>query len=134
MPQEALAVAEAGILEHPENPELNILHGEALKLAGRYAQAETAFRKALDLDQQNPAPNVSLGDLMAANRNPEAARQYYLKALASPFVSADIMLTLVERFQAMNDSTEARKILNRLRGMNLSQDQVARLETHLSGN
>lgn len=128
--EEALAVINVGISENPESPELMLLQGDVYLAVRQDAQAETAYRRAFDADRQNPAPLVKLGDLYAARRQVEAAALQYQEALKSPLIDPDTMFVIVDRFSRLGNRTEAALVLSRLKGMNLSEPQMAELRRY----
>jgi hypothetical protein len=83
------------------------------------------------MEPQNPLPYLKTGDLLiAAGQFTNAADEYH-KALKAGFIDPDTMFEIVDRFKQLGRSSDARRVLGRLKGMNLNQSQIAKLETHL---
>jgi cytochrome c-type biogenesis protein CcmH/NrfG len=65
----------------PKNPEGWILLGNALMDSSRYAEAATAYQKALDVDPKNTNVRVDMGTCLRNTGNPQQAIAEYRKAL-----------------------------------------------------
>lgn len=128
--EEALSIISVGVAENPESPELVLLQGDVYLAVRQDAQAESAYRRALEIDGQNPAPLVKLGDLYWTRRQADAAVLQYQAALKSPLIDPDTMFGIVERFKRLGRQTEAAELLGRLKGMNLSEAQLAELHRY----
>jgi tetratricopeptide (TPR) repeat protein len=129
--QEALAVVQTGRAEMPESSELFLLEGEIFKSLNQFEQSLVSFKKAQEKDPQNPEPLVRIGDLYKLAGQPSQAIIEYQKALKAGFIDADTMFEIVERFNELGREADARRVLGRLKGMNLNQNQIAKLEQHL---
>lgn len=129
--QEALALLQNGIAEQQESANLLMLQGEVYKELGQFDTALESYRKALQLEPQNPQPYVKSGDLLLSAGQYTNAIQEYKKALKAGFIDPDTMFVIVDRFKQLGRETDARRVLGRLKGMNLNQHQVAKLEAHL---
>ncbi|HOY66528.1 MAG TPA: tetratricopeptide repeat protein [Candidatus Ozemobacteraceae bacterium] len=127
LPEEALAIINAGVAENPDSPDLVVLQGDVLTALRQDAQAETVYRRALTLDAQNPAPMIRLGNLYAGRQQTDAAIAQYQAALKSPLIDPDGMFSIADQFVRLGRRTEATEVLNRLKGMNLSEAQLAKL-------
>lgn len=128
--EEALSVINVGVAENPDSPEFALLQGDVYLAVRQDAQAESAYRRALEIDGQNPAPLVKLGDLYWTRRQTDAAVLQYQAALKSPLIDPDTMFGIVERFNRLGRRTEAAELLGRLKGMNLSESQLAELHRY----
>ncbi|HOT28577.1 MAG TPA: tetratricopeptide repeat protein [Candidatus Ozemobacteraceae bacterium] len=128
--EEALSIVSVGVAENPDSPELALLQGDVYLALRQDAQAESAFRRALEIDGQNPAPLVKLGDLYWTRRQTDAAVLQYQAALKSPLIDPDTMFGIVERFNRLGRRTDAAELLGRLKGMNLSETQLAELHRY----
>jgi tetratricopeptide (TPR) repeat protein len=129
--QEALAVAQTGVAEQPESAEMMLLQGEVYKALGQYETSLESYRKALQMEPQNPKPYMLTGDLLvAAGQFTNAADEYH-KALKAGFIDPDTMFEIVDRFESLGRTVDAKRVLGRLKGMNLNQSQIAKLEAHL---
>lgn len=131
--EEALSIISIGVAENPESPELSLLQGDVYLAVRQDVQAEAAYKRALDIDKQSPAPLVKLGDLYAARRQADAAVSQYQAAMKSPMIDPDTMFGIIDRYDRLGRRTEAAEILSRLKGMNLSESQLAELHRH-AGN
>lgn len=129
--QEAVAVIQSGIAEQQESAELLLLQGEVYKELGQFETALDAYKKALQLEPQNPQPYVKTGDLLIAAGQYSNAINEYQKALKAGFIDPDTMFVIVDRFKQLGREADARRVLGRLKGMNLNQNQIAKLEAHL---
>ena len=129
--QEALAVVQTGRAELPESSELFLLEGEIFKSLNQFEQSLVSFKKAQEKDPQNPEPFVKIGDLYKVAGQPSQAIKEYQKALKAGFIDADTMFEIVDRFNELGREADARRVLGRLKGMNLNQKQIAKLEQHL---
>ncbi|HEY9069392.1 MAG TPA: tetratricopeptide repeat protein, partial [Candidatus Ozemobacteraceae bacterium] len=127
LPEEALSIINAGVTENPDSPELIVLQGDVLTALRQDAQAETVYQRALALDAQNPTPMIRLGNLYAGRRQTDAAIAQYQAALKSPLIDPDAMFTIADQFTRLGRRTEATEVLSRLKGMNLSEAQLAKL-------
>ena len=129
--QEALALLQTGISEQQESANLLMLQGEVYKGLGQFDTALESYRKALELEPQNPQPYLKAGDLLLSAGQYSNAIQEYKKALKAGFIDPDTMFVIVDRFKQLGRDTDAKRVLGRLKGMNLNQHQVAKLEAHL---
>ncbi|MGM0598453.1 MAG: tetratricopeptide repeat protein [Candidatus Rifleibacteriota bacterium] len=129
--QEALALLKTGISEQQESATLLMLQGEIHKELGQFDTALDSYRKALKLEPQNPQPYVKAGDLLLSAGQYSKAIQEYKKALKASFIDPDTMFVIVDRFKQLGRDNEAKRVLGRLKSMNLNQRQVAKLEAHL---
>jgi tetratricopeptide (TPR) repeat protein len=128
---EAMAVIQSGLAQQQESAEMLLLKGDVDKELGRYDTALDAYRQAMSMEPQNPLPYLKTGDLLiAAGQFTNAADEYH-KALKAGFIDPDTMFKIVDRFKQLGRSSDARRVLGRLKGMNLNQSQIAKLETHL---
>ncbi|MBP7633069.1 tetratricopeptide repeat protein [Candidatus Ozemobacteraceae bacterium] len=128
--EEALSIISVGVAENPDSPELVLLQGDVYLAVRQDAAAESAYRRALEIDGQNPAPLVKLGDLYWTRRQTDAAVLQYQAALKSPLIDPDTMFGIVERFSRLGRRIEAAELLGRLKGMNLSESQLAELRRY----
>ena len=74
-PLEALERYQKEIAQHPDNADLHVGYGNALKFLGRTDEAEAEYKRAGELDPSNPHPWHGLADLAAERGDyAEAAR------------------------------------------------------------
>ncbi|HNW35803.1 MAG TPA: tetratricopeptide repeat protein, partial [Candidatus Ozemobacteraceae bacterium] len=125
--EEALSIINNGVAENPDSPELALLQGDVLLAVRQDGQAEAAYKRALDIDKQSPAPLIKLGDLFVARQQNDSAIAQYQAALKSPMIDPDSMFSIVDRFNRLGRRTEATEILSRLKGINLSESQLTKL-------
>ena len=71
----------AGLDKHDDYPSAHVVHGRVLTDAGREDEAETAFRRVLELDRHNLAALRALGDLARRDGRKEEALAYYSELL-----------------------------------------------------
>ncbi|MFZ5950437.1 MAG: tetratricopeptide repeat protein [Candidatus Rifleibacteriota bacterium] len=130
--QEAQAIMQSGIAEENPTADMLLLQGEVYKELGQYESALESYRKALELEPQNPAPFVKTGDLLIAAGQFTNAITEYEKALKAGFIDPDTMFIIVDRFKQLGREADAQKVIGRLRGMNLNQSQISKLEAHMN--
>ncbi len=130
--QEAQAIMQSGVAEENPTAEMLLLQGEVYKELGQYESALESYRKALELEPQNPAPFVKTGDLLVAAGQFTNAITEYKKALKAQFIDPDTMFIIVDRFKQLGREADARKVIGRLRGMNLNQSQISKLEARMN--
>jgi Tfp pilus assembly protein PilF len=70
--------------ENPDNAQLHGVHGEYLFLAGRYTEAETALKRALEIDPYRTDSRNWLGVTLAEQKRYSEARAQYERALEDP--------------------------------------------------
>jgi len=126
-PEEAQKIIRAGIEENPDNPKLLVLEGEVLYCLNQLDQAEATLRRAIEMDNANPLPFLKLGDLYAARKDFDQAFAQYQLAQKAKFLDPDTAFEIVDRLIAIGKSTEGNLLLSRIKGMNLSESQVAKL-------
>lgn len=129
--QEAQAMIQSGIDEQSQSAEMLLLQGEIQKELGQYESALDSYRKALELEPQSPMPYLKTGDLLIAAGQFTNAAGEYDKALKAGFIDPDTMFIIVDRYKQLGREAEAQRVLGRLKGMNLNQSQLAKLEAHL---
>jgi tetratricopeptide (TPR) repeat protein len=129
--QEAQAMIQSGIDEQSQSAEMLLLNGEIQKELGQYESALDSYRKALELEPQSPMPYLKTGDLLIAAGQFTNAAGEYDKALKAGFIDPDTMFIIVDRYKQLGREAEAQRVLGRLKGMNLNQSQLAKLEAHL---
>ncbi len=128
---EALAVVQNGLSQQSELMILHLLHGDVLKQIGQHEQALEAYKNALSRDQQSPAPYIRIGDLYLASGQATAAFEEYQKALKSGFIDPDSMFIISDRFRQIGRDSDARLVLGKIKGMNLNQEQLQKLDQRL---
>ena len=129
--QEALAVVQSGIREMPEQQSLYTIQGDIFRAQKDFERALVSYSTAIEKDQQNPLPYVKLGDLYAAGLQASQAVKEYKRALKASFIDADTMFMIVDRFNSLGREADAKRVLGRLKAMNLNQTQISKLEQHL---
>ncbi|MEW6708976.1 MAG: tetratricopeptide repeat protein [Candidatus Riflebacteria bacterium] len=130
--QEAQAIMQSGVAEENPTADMLLLQGEVYKELGQYESALESYRKALELEPQNPTPFVKTGDLLVAAGQFTNAITEYEKALKAQFIDPDTMFIIVDRFKQLGREADAQKVIGRLRGMNLNQNQISKLEAHMN--
>lgn len=131
--QEALAIVQSGTSQN-QSAEMLLLQGEVYKELGQYETALDSYKKALELEPQSPTPYVKTGDLLIAAGQFTNAVGEYEKALKTSFIDPDTMFIIVERFRQLGRTADAQKVLGRLKGMNLNQSQLAKLDAYLGNS
>ena len=79
---QALAAADAALLQHPGNPQALFLRGTALSVLGHAAAAVTALRAAILADPANAAAHLNLGNSLADLDELAAAEAAVHRAIA----------------------------------------------------
>lgn len=128
---EALAVIQTGIAQHPDNNALHLLQGDVYKQLEQFESALDTYRVAQQKEPQSPKPLVRIGDLYISAGQTSAAMAEYHKALRTDFIDPDTMFDIVERYRSIGRETEARRLLGHLKTHNLNQNQIKRLEYYL---
>lgn len=125
---EARSVIKIAVDENPEQVDLRLLEGETLQAVGQSAAAEKAFQRAIELDRANPAGHIKLGDFLAATGRRDAAFAEYQIIMRSKDSDPDSLLDVADRLVAMGLAKEAQEVRLRVKGMNLSEQQMQRLQ------
>ncbi|MDD3145816.1 MAG: tetratricopeptide repeat protein [Candidatus Riflebacteria bacterium] len=128
---EALAVVQNGLTQQNELTVLHLLQGDVFKQMGQYEQALESYRNALNHDTQSPAPFIRIGDLFLASGQATAAVEEYHKALKTSFIEPDNMFIISDRFRQIGREADAKVVLGRIKGMNLNQEQLQKLDQRL---
>jgi len=126
--EEAVTIIKTGTEENPEMPELLILQGEVMTELKQFDLAETAFQKAMELDKQSPIPYVKMGDLFCSKQRYDLAYNQYESALKTKFIDPDTMFIISDRFKSLGKTQDAQNVIDKLKGMNLSDSQLAKLK------
>lgn len=80
-PDRALEVVREGLRRHPDYASGHLVRGRCLKALGEREEAETAFRRVLELDGGNPVALRSLADLAVDRGDPGDARGHLREIL-----------------------------------------------------
>ncbi len=128
---EALAVVQNGLAQQTDMPVLYLLQGDVLKKMGQHQQALEAYKTAMNHDAQSPAPFIRIGDLFLASGQGSAAAEEYQKALKTSFIDPDSMFVISDRYRQMGRESDAKTVLGRIKGMNLNNDQLKKLDERL---
>ncbi|MFZ2959167.1 MAG: tetratricopeptide repeat protein [Candidatus Ozemobacteraceae bacterium] len=131
--EEALSVARIAVDQNPDNIDLRVLQGEVLGAAGRSDAAESAFQKAIEMDKTSPNGYLKLGEFLAGTGRKDAAFNAYDQVIKSKFADPETLLTLSDRLKEIGRTKEAADTLGRVKGMNLSEEQMKRLQQHQGG-
>ena len=67
--------------KQPGNSRARVAYGQALAVAGRFADAETQLRRAIELDSRDPMALTRLGSIVAAQGRLDEADQCWIAAL-----------------------------------------------------
>ncbi len=81
-PERALEVLDQGLAGHPDYLSAHIVRARTLSDLGREVQAESAFRRVLELDEQNLVALRSLAGMAEGQGDREAAAGWYERLLA----------------------------------------------------
>ncbi len=128
---EASAVVQNGLEQQNEMTVLYLLQGDILKQMGKFDQALAAYNTALGREPQNPEPFIRIGDLYLSAGQLNSAAEEYHKALKAGFIDPDSMFVISDRFRQIGQGIESQKVLGRLKGMNLNQAQLQKLDQRL---
>jgi len=131
---EAMAVINTGIAQQGDLNTLHLLQGDVYKSQGQYEAALNAYKTALSREAHNPAPYIRMGDLFVASGQLTSAADEYHKALKAGFIDADSMFEIVDRFRKIGRDIDAQRVLGQLKGMNLNQAQLKKLDLRLGTN
>jgi tetratricopeptide (TPR) repeat protein len=105
--EESYARVRAARDAHPEDARLHLLFGELSAGAGLRAEAEAAFRKAIEVDPNQLAGYGSLAGLMIRTGRKDEAIATYEAALAQNPKSASLHLMLGSLLEAAGRSEDA---------------------------
>lgn len=131
---EALAVVQSGIAQQSDIAVLYLLQGDVFKTMGQYQQALESYQTGLNKEPQSPAPFIRIGDLYLASGQTTAAIEEYKKALKVNFIDPDSMFTISDRLAQAGREVDARTVLSRIKGMNLNNEQLKKLDLRLGTN
>lgn len=128
---EALAVVQTGLAQQNELTVLHLLQGDVYKQMGQAEQALQSYNTALSREPQSPAPFIRIGDLYLSSGQASNAIEEYQKALKTSFIDPDSMFIIADRLHQAGRDADARLVLGRLKGMNLNQEQLQKLDERL---
>lgn len=131
---EASAVVQTGLAQQVEMTSLHLIQGDIFKSMRQFDQAMDSYKTALNRDPQSPLPYIKMGDLFMASGQLTSAAEEYNKALKAGFIDPDSMFVIADRFRQMGRETDANRVLGRLKGMNLNQAQLLKLDQRLGTN
>lgn len=129
--EEALTVIQTGISERPQQNSLYLLQGDVYRQMRDFESAIDSYQIARHNEPQQPWPLIRIGDLYLDAGQTTRAVGKYRQALDVDFIGPDSMFEIVERYEMIGHDRSARRIINHLRTMNLSENHIARLESHL---
>lgn len=110
---ESVERIEKAAAAEPESARLTHLHGMVLVLTGHGAEAESAFRRAIDLDPNDLTPYQSLAQYLAFTGRREEVLSTYEKAVETRPDSAGLLLVLGSLYEAYGDLDKARETYER---------------------
>lgn len=131
---EALAVVNTGLAQQSDLTVLHLLQGDVYKNQGQYDAALQSYKTALNRDVQSPTPYIRMGDLFIASGQQTSAADEYHKALKAGFIDPDSMFEIADRFRQIGRDIDAQRVLGQLKGMNLNQAQLLKLDQRLGTN
>lgn len=131
---EASAVVQTGLLQQNELAALHLLQGDIYKQMNQFEQALESYKTALTRDPQSPAPFIKTGDLYIAAGQLTSAADQYQQALKAGFIDPDSMFIIADRLRQIGKDADAQRVLGKLKGMNLNQAQVIKLDQRLGTN
>jgi len=131
---EALALVNTGIAQQGDLNSLYLLQGDVYKSQGQYEAALAAYKTSLSREPQNPEPYIRMGDLFIASGQLSSAAEEYHKALKAGFIEPDSMFDIADRFRQIGREIDAQRVLGRIKGMNLNQAQLKKLDQRLGTN
>lgn len=112
-PEQAVAVLQAGLASHGNDPDVRIAYAKALTAAGRFQQALAVVDSAIDPAMPDwNALSVKGAVLDQSGRNQEA-RQYYQQALTIAPQEASLYANLGLSYAMTNDLADAETQLRR---------------------
>ncbi len=128
---EASAVVQTGLAQQAEMTSLHLVQGDIYKSMRQFEQAMDSYKTALNRDPQSPVPFIKIGDLFMASGQLTSAADEYQKALKAGFIDPDNMFVIADRFRQMGREADAQRVLGRIKGMNLNQAQLLKLDQRL---
>jgi Flp pilus assembly protein TadD len=81
---ESLTIIHDVLRKFPDDPDVHSVHGQLAFQAGKYQDAEQAFRRALELDPYRTDAHNYLGVVATELGRYDEAEEHYKKALADP--------------------------------------------------
>lgn len=109
-PKGAVAVAEAGLVELPDHPELLSALGQAQTAAGQTQQAIKTFSKLMQLSPGRTTPMVMLSDTYLAANEPDQALSVLRRAYELAPDEQVVVRSLIRLLMRRNDTDGALKI------------------------
>ncbi len=108
--ESAVKMAEAGVAVAPQMGAAWVALGQALKAAGRFEEAEQAYKQAIRLDAMDATARIGLGELrIFAGRAEEPAREFGLALRQRPaLVAAHLGLGNALAFMGQNEEALSR--------------------------
>jgi len=131
---EASAVVQTGLAQQVEMTSLHLIQGDIYKNMRQFEQAMDSYKTALNRDPQSPVPFIRIGDLFLASGQLTSAADEYQKALKAGFIDPDNMFVIADRFKQMGRDADSNRVLGRLKGINLNQAQLRKLDQRLGTN
>lgn len=131
---EAMAVVNTGIEQQGDLGSLYLLQGDVYKSQGQFESALESYKTALNHEPQSPTPNIRMGDLFIASGQLTSAADEYHNALKTGFIDPDSMFEIADRFHQIGRTIDGKRVLGRLKGMNLNQAQLLKLDQRLGNN
>ncbi|TVR99153.1 MAG: hypothetical protein EA406_04455 [Rhodospirillales bacterium] len=113
-PEEAVRYLETVIERNPSNAVAHNLLGEVHIRQQRWPEAEQAFRQAIDLRQDWPAPRMNLGRILMAHGDQPGALQVFEDGVVARPESAELLLAVAEVQERIGDIAAALTAYERL--------------------
>jgi tetratricopeptide (TPR) repeat protein len=108
---EALMILDPWIEDSPDLALPHLLLGRIMAFRQEYGAAETAFRKAIEIDPRLHAARLDLGQVLATSNRFEEAIQLLEQCLDSPQTRADAMIELGICYNSIGEGAQARDML-----------------------
>jgi tetratricopeptide (TPR) repeat protein len=127
----ARAEAEAAMKLNADSIAARVLLGDACAGLDELDQAETAYKKAIELRPGDPTAALALARLHFRNGNLLAAQRYYQEALTAQPGNGEAIEGLIDSYLGGGKSEIAQAQLHQARSAGLSPDVKRRIETAL---
>ena len=111
--EEALLAVAAGLAAHPEAVGFHDVRGRILRELGRNAEADEAFSRALELDEEYPAALEGRGSLALGAGDIDKARAYFAQASAADPSNAQYLYLQAQIHYMASNLTEAKEFFRK---------------------
>lgn len=127
MQTDALAELQAAVKSEGDNSQIESTYGRIAALQGKLDEAQTHYRRALEMDPGNGQAQLGLGKTLADQNKPEEALKYLRMAVDSDPMNAAAHYRLARVCGALHLSEEAQKQMKLFEEIRAAKDRMAQL-------